>query len=343
MFIAFIILTIGTDKVLQYHYYNQNKGWQAYDELFYWRESLHALEMEHYDQNKDVYDSIGWSKNDYNMFRVWMFHDENVFSTQKIQKAAQGIRAKAYRISNIGNFILPTIAGIFLQIHYVLYAGLLWLILKNTIKKREKLLIFITVILALAFTTYFSYMRVVPSRFIVPIIFYIGLLCFYYSTKTLKDVTVNYKNLLIPIMAAVIVFLLFNTLIFENILNKTRIKTYSSLLSQFPKDNMIFGFGLRYEWILNYKNMNNQEYPYFLLGGWTIRSPNYYKILKKNNIDNIYKDLYTKKTITYIAPKYYADLLHTFIKEHYKKDVHFQVIKKYNQLYYELYQYKLSD
>ena len=66
------------------------------------RATLHDITYVDYDNNKEIFDEIGWSKNDHYMFYTFGFGDENIFSKEKIQKVLD------YKIKKDGKYNFNT-------------------------------------------------------------------------------------------------------------------------------------------------------------------------------------------------------------------------------------------
>ena len=63
----------------------QSKEWQDYFEYNSARAALLDLPKLDYDDNKEVFDAVGWTENDYDMFYQWYLADNETFSTQNLQ------------------------------------------------------------------------------------------------------------------------------------------------------------------------------------------------------------------------------------------------------------------
>ena len=83
-YLLFVILTVAI-YVSNYIFYN-NEIYKNYDEFNELRTILHDNIYVSYEENKEIFDEIGWSKNDHYLFYTFNFGDENVYSKENLQK-----------------------------------------------------------------------------------------------------------------------------------------------------------------------------------------------------------------------------------------------------------------
>ena len=69
-----------------YLIYNTNDLYKEYTQYNEIRTMLHDLSFILYDTNKEIFEEIGWSRNDYALFYRFNFGDENVYSKENLQK-----------------------------------------------------------------------------------------------------------------------------------------------------------------------------------------------------------------------------------------------------------------
>ena len=84
----YLILGIITILVYGSNYliYNTNDLYKEYTQYNEIRTMLHDLSFILYDTNKEIFEEIGWSRNDYALFYRFNFGDENVYSKENLQK-----------------------------------------------------------------------------------------------------------------------------------------------------------------------------------------------------------------------------------------------------------------
>lgn len=66
--------------------YENNPVYKEYMEYNNIRAILHDMSYTDYEENKQIFDEIGWSKNDHYLFYTFNFGDENVYSKENLQK-----------------------------------------------------------------------------------------------------------------------------------------------------------------------------------------------------------------------------------------------------------------
>lgn len=82
--------------------YNSNDTYKEYMEYNDIRTTLHDLTYVDYEENKEIFDEIGWSKNDHYMFYTFGFGDENIYSKENLEKILN------YKIQKEGKYSFNT-------------------------------------------------------------------------------------------------------------------------------------------------------------------------------------------------------------------------------------------
>ena len=98
IYIIIAIITYVSSSVI----YNSNNTYKEYMKYNNDRATLHDITYVDYEENKEIFDEIGWSKNDHYMFYTFGFGDENIFSKEKIQKVLD------YKIKKDGKYNFNT-------------------------------------------------------------------------------------------------------------------------------------------------------------------------------------------------------------------------------------------
>lgn len=80
---AIITIVIFLSNAIIYNFDSVYKEYTEYNKL---RTLLHDRMNLDYEQDKEIFDEIGWSKNDFFMFATFGFGDENIYSKEKLQK-----------------------------------------------------------------------------------------------------------------------------------------------------------------------------------------------------------------------------------------------------------------
>ncbi len=94
-----ILITTYISSSIIYNLDNIYKEYMVYNDA---RTTLHDITYVDYEENKEIFDEIGWSKNDHYIFYTFGFGDENIFSKEKIQKVLD------YKIKKDGKYNFNT-------------------------------------------------------------------------------------------------------------------------------------------------------------------------------------------------------------------------------------------
>ena len=84
-YLIYVIITIVV-YVSNIIIYNSDEVYKNYMEYNDIRTTLHDIMPLDYEENKEIFDEVGWSKNDYYLFYTFNFEDENIYSKEKLQK-----------------------------------------------------------------------------------------------------------------------------------------------------------------------------------------------------------------------------------------------------------------
>lgn len=86
LFIFVIFFTILSLKISSYNYYNSSLEWQRWFKLNELKAEFIDYNRIKYDDNtKQIFDQVGWSKNDYEMIVSWQYVDPKYFSLDKFR------------------------------------------------------------------------------------------------------------------------------------------------------------------------------------------------------------------------------------------------------------------
>lgn len=94
-----ILITTYISSSIIYNLDNIYKEYMVYNDA---RTTLHDITYVDYEENKEIFDEIGWSKNDHYIFYTFGFGDEYIFSKEKIQKVLD------YKIKKDGKYNFNT-------------------------------------------------------------------------------------------------------------------------------------------------------------------------------------------------------------------------------------------
>ena len=82
--------------------YNSDEIYKNYMEYNDTRATLHDIIYVDYEENQEIFDEIGWSKNDHYLFYTFNFGDENIYSKENLEKILD------YKIQKDGKYNFDT-------------------------------------------------------------------------------------------------------------------------------------------------------------------------------------------------------------------------------------------
>ena len=323
------------------------KEYTQYNEI---RTMLHDLSFILYDTNKEIFEEIGWSRNDYALFYRFNFGDENVYSKENLQKIInyKNDKKEYLRLNLNIKKIINIFKGqtIYINSFIVVIFMLATIIAIYTNKSKRGYII--SIFLA---TIFINVLFIILNRSIQRVVipeYIIGTMMMLYLTHY-KEKKKQYNNTtkLIVYLVLVLILISTNILVAKNYNKGYKIDEY--------KD---------YKELINYTNSNKQNaYLYTVdlfrgfylaysvyemppknsfsnlrvMGGWDMFTENYYDFKERYNLDGIFLDLL--KENVYLVDRdnksKEEDLFEgtiLFLKENYNKEVTYEQIQKFGEI-----------
>ena len=329
--------------------YNSDEVYKNYMEYNDIRATLHDITYVDYEENKEIFDEIGWSKNDHYLFYTFNFGDENIYSKENLQKILD------YKIQKDGKFNFNTdiedISKNFISesgdsITYIsiLFITLFIIALFYSNKTKENILIFLATIgMHILFIIIGrSMLRVVIPEYIIG------------TALLIYNLNFNRKNK-----------------INDNIKNCTIICFMILIICTFVGNKYNYGYKLEnyenYRELINYTN-NHKENVYLytvpslqdryltysvyqmppkgafsnlrVMGGWDMYTENYNDFKERYNLEGNFLDLLKENVYLIDGDVYwsgrryqnYKENVILSIKENYDVDVTYEEIEHFGNL-----------
>lgn len=341
-------------------FYNINPIYKEFLKFHDSRTYLHDYNWMNYYSNKEIFDNMGWSENDRDVFYAYCFGDEVAFNAdtlKKLEKIATNNKGDANifkRISNtFDNFTDSIKKGLY---KYIFIATALLVIFNNLfiILKKEKderndtiKVSFINFILIaiLGMHCLFIFLNRPMFRVVISI-YIIGIAILMYVS--LENIKIQNKKWIKSVLA----FILLMVSILELKQNISYAKTYS--IKNFSvyreileytnqhKENAYLYTLVMHDRFLAYSVYEKIEDDTFLnvrpLGDWDTYTQNYYEFKERYSIDNLIESLYKNDNVYLISghviwgEKYgeYINVIEKYIKEHYDINVETEIIKEFD-------------
>lgn len=187
--------------------YNSNLIYKEYGEWNKLRTIIQDIIHIDYEEDKDIYDQVGWSKNDVYLFNTFGFGDENIFSKENLQQIVEMKMSKGnYYSLNTNLFsIIQNIWSSLINNYTFILIIFFGVYITNLLKRnkvKENTLIFVTVILVNAIFIILNrnMLRVVIPEYILGTI----LLIYNFDFKKEENLKDNTLNCLIIIFIIII-------------------------------------------------------------------------------------------------------------------------------------------
>ena len=344
------IIVYGSNMLI----YNTNETYKNYIEYNNLRAELQDLSYTNYEENKKIFDEIGWSKNDHYLFYTFNYGDENVYSKENLQKIIdyKNENGEKYNlnkdINDVWDSLLEQLKGSNKYISILFFATFILAIYTND---KSKFFITFIMLTTIAVNVLFVVLNRAMLRVVIPE-YILGTAIMLYLTKYKKQ---EDRKEIYGIIAIIILLSI----------------TFGGDIYNFEYD---FSSYKNYQDIIEYTNSHKENtylytapamqfrylaYPVYtmppkgafsnlrVMGGWDIFTQNYYDFKQRNNLEGTFLDLL--KDNVYLIDgdvnwsgtyyKNYKKNIIEFIEQHYGKNVKCEKIKTFENIYI----YKLTE
>ena len=354
-YLVFGIITVVV-YVSNYVIYNSNDTYKSFMEYTDARVLLQDISYTPYEENKEIFDEIGWSKNDHYLFYTFNFGDENVFSKENIQKIADYKKENNdvydfdFSLKEIENSLIDQMRDTNPYVSIIFLGTFLVAIYTNKEKRGYIIGIFLVTI---AINVLFIVLGRSMHRVVIPE-FILGTAMFLYLIKYKEK-----SNEKINVIRAMAIFIVVVTVIFsggvyefnyklEDYSNYKDVIEYTNL----HKENVYLYTvpALQYRYLVYsvYEMPPKEAFSNLrVMGGWDMYTQNYYDFKERYDLDGTFLDLLKDNVylidgdVAWSGNYYhnYIDNIVLFIKEHYNIDVTYDKIKTFDNIYI----YKLKE
>lgn len=343
---AIVIVIVYVSNLILY----SNNVYKEYNKFNDARSTLHDIIYVDYEKNKEIFDQIGWSKNDHYMFYTFNFGDENIYSKENIEKILD------YKIQKDGNykFINGNTSEILDELKYELIDSNTYIsifiitvfiiCLFNENKTKYNICIFLTTI---AINILFIAMNRSMLRVVIPE-YIIGAALLIYNLKQERKEKINdsIKNCVILIIISTIFcyasgikynfdYKIEDYKSVENLINYTSNNKENVYLYTVPS------LQFRYLAYSVYTMPPRGAFSNLrVMGGWDMYTQNYYDFKERYNLEGNLLDLLKENVylvdgdVYWSGTEYHDYKKHILyaLKEHYNVEAQCKEIKEFDNL-----------
>lgn len=355
--IGIITIIVYISNIIIYQSDDLYKEYMEYNDI---RSVLHDMSYTNYEENKEIFDEIGWSKNDHYLFYTFNFGDENVYSKENLQKILDYKMSKNdyYNLNlnrkEVTNKLTDEITNINTYICLLFIVILIVALITN--KEKTLLTIFIA-ITTIGMNILFIVLNRSMQRVIIPeYILGTALLIYFTKFKVKKETQEEIskaRNQVIA-LAIIIITIIFAGSRYEFNYSLEDYKQYQDIIeytNNHKEDVYLYTVpSLQYRY-LSYSVYQMPPKGAFsnlrVIGGWDMFTKNYYDFKERYNLSGTFLDLLKENVylidgdVIWSGNYYhnYIDNIVLFIKENYNKDVKYEKIEEFDNIYV----YKLHE
>lgn len=366
LFLVIILVKISFSII-----YNINPIYKNFLKFNDVRTYLHDYNWMNYNaSNKEIFDSVEWSKNDRDIFYAYCYGDEEFFNTETLEKLKQNALDNTKEINLLQKFSdtfnsfteaikNDTYKFIFMITTILLISNNLLIILKQEKDERNDTIninfVNLTLITILGMHCLFIFLGRPMFRVVISI-YIIGIALLMYKlidSSTIKEGKIA-KYFIILFIIIISFFELKQNVAYAQYYTKENYKVYKDIIeyTSSHRENAYLYTLVMHDRFLAYsvyeKIPDNSYENIRPLGDWDTYTKNYYIFKEKYNIDNLLESLYKNDNVYLISGnviweenyKEYINIITKYINEHYNVNVELEVIKEFenNIKIYKLYE-----
>ena len=329
--------------------YNTNETYKQYMEYNDIRNNLHDLNYVSYEENKEIFDEVGWSKNDHYMFYTFGFGDENIYSKENLEKILN------YKIEKDGKYNFNTdiseikesfISECMNNYTYIIifFMAIFILSLFNRSKTKYNILIFVTTI---ALHILFIIINRSMQRVVIPE-YILGTALMIYNLKLSSKEQINdgIRN------CAIVIFMI---AIISGFVGKSY--NYDYKLGDYKSTQELINYTNNHKENIYLYTIPSLQFRYLAysvyqmppkaafsnlrsIGGWDMFTGNYYDFKERYNLEGTFLDLLKENVylvdgdVIWSGRRYdnYKENIVLGIKEHYNIEVKCEEVEQFDNL-----------
>lgn len=318
----------GMDRI----YYMRDETWSDYLEYNKLRAELWDLGFPDYTKNIELYEKMGISWNDMEMYRSWWNMDEELLPVETLRDLVEAKEEKKVSLEWFKEFI-KTFWQFFLGI-LLFDVFLVVSIISIGVNKKNLFIVFYELIAIMAFCLYFYWIgRFGLNRINVGMLAagIVAILC--RMAEDMKGVTIDRRWMVVLSCSFVLLYMpSISGRIFSDSSNNTSSYELTEMLSG-DKENLylvspqskvynMFQYGYDFWEPAQVGSLSNIWY----MGGWEFNVPVRRAMIAKYGIANIYRDSIDNSNVCLIANEE-TEIIERYIQENYNQNVSMRLLK----------------
>lgn len=335
--------------------YNSNEIYKNYIEYNNLRAELQDLSYTNYEENKEIFDEIGWSKNDHYLFYTFNYGDENVYSKENLQKIVDYKKSKGEQynlntnIENVWENLVEPLRNSNKYISIMLFVACILAIYTND---KYKIFSGIILITTIGINVLFIVLNRAMLRVVIPE-YILGIALLLYYIKYNNNEKIN-KKIYMILAISILIVTAYSGETYEFNYNLNSFNSYAKVIkytNEHKENTYLYtapALQFRYLAYSVYEMPPKGAFSNLrVLGGWDIFTQNYYNFKEKNNLQGTFEDLLKDNVylidgdVSWSGVYYqnYKQHIIQFIKEHYGKNAKCEKIQTIDNVYI----YKLTE
>jgi len=321
--------TIGFNHI----YYQRAPGWAPFIDFFDQHFELHEVRDPVYDQDsKALFDSVGWTSNDLDLFQDWYFMDEDLYSADNLRKLSGHF--PKFNFNKTTNYSLTKkISFPTTQIVFYFFLAFLWFVPRGSIR-----VVAGTAVWSFLVLIFLMGYEKLPERVYLPALFFLTVFAVFHCVPKWKNHSQvsNKKSFFLPIAVLLLVFLsLFTAHFFQQEYSRNRrwvecenqMKTY--MYNFHPQDNQLFalwGSNFPYEFFNAFDDFEAYRHFNIIALTWFQRTPTTRAMLDRFGIKDLFRNMVDNPNLFLICTPSETDGYRIHMREKFNLDTQLESV-----------------
>ncbi len=332
-FLALTLLIAVSSIGFNHFYYQRIPGWAPYIDFFDQHFELHETRDPVYDQeSKPLFDSIGWTSNDLELFQDWYFMDEDIYSVDHLRKLSGNFPKFDFNKST-NYFLSKKIAFPTTQIVIYFFLAFLWLVPRGSLR-----LLGGTAFWVLFVLLFLMGYEKLPERVYLPALFFLSTLPVFFIVPKWESRSQGTPKspALVPITVLLLGFLtLFTGYFFQQEYSRNRRWVQcESLMKNYmadfhPQDHQLYalwGSHFPYEFFNLFEDFEAYRHFNIIPLTWFQRSPTVKAMLGRFRVKDLFRDMVDNPNLFLVCTPDETDTYGIHMREKYQLETRLEAV-----------------
>ncbi len=345
--LVIMLLVFGLFNLINDYYYQKDEDWSFYQEYNKYIGKICGYpDFNYSDRNSNVYNSVGWSKNDVSMLRSWFFCDLELYSMEKLDYVVSNIKVDR-GAGEVFGILGREFAKLDIKVKW--FTGFFLAIALLLSDRKKNKYIFSVIFCSFIMSVYLSYTGRLTDWVFSPIFIFNCVIAAFFicnenADRSFKVLNKTIFRLIVLAICLVLVIFTFISVSKYSKINEVKQQQLEQVIEKLKgEDDRIYvswgATGLR-DKVIFFSTDELKNYPGTIQLGWRVHTPYYNSTLEGYSVDNIYTAIVERDDIFMICREGGVNIFSTFMSEHYDRTVSASLVYEVEDFPVNVYKFK---